>query len=246
MVGNEAINGAVMTLMIFRSTATPGSYTVVGESPLETLAPGVLNTFVLSTPIPVLGGDRIGLWADLNAACTTGEGTTVNATPSAVAPPVGANVTEAIFPIDGSPNISATLTPALPQSTFASMHAEATLLLPRGAANDLCWLLASFKLGDTSDGIDPLTEAVTVEIGELSLTLAPGSFTKSWPGWSYKGSVDGGRWHVAIQRWFGGIYLLNAVCTRLDLEPPADTIDIHVGIGDDTGTRTITPHVLQR
>jgi uncharacterized delta-60 repeat protein len=130
--------------------------------------------------------------------------------------------------------------------TFASMDAEAAMLLPKGPANDMAWLLATFKLGETTDGIDPPSETVALGIGETALTLPPGSFSKSLLGWSYKGSVEGATWHVTIRHTVGGVYLLNAVGTRLDLEPPPGTIDVRVAIGDDAGSAATKPLVPPR
>src|SRR5204862_33848 len=61
-------SGGVMSLMIFRPTAVADSYTVVAESPVQTLSVSVLNTFPAS--IALQGGDLIGFWSD-GAACAT-------------------------------------------------------------------------------------------------------------------------------------------------------------------------------
>ena len=60
--------GGVMSLMIFRPTAVAGTYSVVAESPVQTLTASVLNTFPAS--IALQGGDLIGFWSDA-AACGT-------------------------------------------------------------------------------------------------------------------------------------------------------------------------------
>jgi hypothetical protein len=61
--------GGSMGLMIFRAAAVPGYYTVVAESPVQTLTPGVLNTF--PTNVVVHGGDFLGFWSGNGAACAT-------------------------------------------------------------------------------------------------------------------------------------------------------------------------------
>lgn len=128
---------------------------------------------------------------------------------------------------------------------FASLEAQAIVLLPRGTANDTAWLTASVRLDPRSDGIDPRAEAVRIDIGSLSLTLPPGSFTKGMLGWTYRGRVDGVLWTVSIARLFEGRYVLTAVATRLDLEPPPP-VDVHVTIGNDTGSTAVHPLVLPR
>jgi hypothetical protein len=61
--------GGSMGLMIFRAAAVPGYYTVVAESSVQTLTPGVLNTFPAN--VVVHGGDFLGFWSGNGAACAT-------------------------------------------------------------------------------------------------------------------------------------------------------------------------------
>jgi hypothetical protein len=56
-------------LLVWRPTATAGTFTLVGESPLMTLTPNVLNSFALTTPIAVQPLDVIGLRVDGRAEC---------------------------------------------------------------------------------------------------------------------------------------------------------------------------------
>ena len=56
-------------LQVWRPTATALTYTLVGASPLVTLATGTLNTFTLATPIQVQAGDLLGLRIEVKAAC---------------------------------------------------------------------------------------------------------------------------------------------------------------------------------
>jgi hypothetical protein len=58
--------GGQMAAVIYRQTS-PGVYTVVGTSAVETLTPNVVNTF--ATAIQVQAGDLLGLWATAPAAC---------------------------------------------------------------------------------------------------------------------------------------------------------------------------------
>src|SRR4029453_11905516 len=59
--------GGSMSALVFRATATPGSYSVVGASPVKTLTPSVLNTF--TADIKVKGGDLLGLWVSAGTGC---------------------------------------------------------------------------------------------------------------------------------------------------------------------------------
>lgn len=113
--------GGSMGLLVVRPTATPGTYTVVGESQLQTLgAASALQTFSLNTitdpPIAVQGGDLLGFWATRGTqgcALISAPGDTyVYGDARAPRPSVGTVIstnsgTERLL------NISATLTPAL-------------------------------------------------------------------------------------------------------------------------------------
>jgi len=58
-------NGGMVGLQVWRPLATvPPSYQLVGESPLVTPLGNSLTTFPLTTPIPVLEGDLLGLRID--------------------------------------------------------------------------------------------------------------------------------------------------------------------------------------
>jgi hypothetical protein len=100
--------GGSMSLMVFRPTAVADSYTVIAESPLQTLTANVLNTF--SAKIVVQGGDLLGFWSGGGAACATFTALAADVNPySFIAePPVGATVTTSIA-LGYRLNISATI-----------------------------------------------------------------------------------------------------------------------------------------
>ncbi len=104
--------GGSMSLMIFRPTATPGTFTVVGESPVQTLTANSLNTFTLTSPIAVQPGDLLGMW-ESNANCNVLTGGVVEYTTFVPQPPVGATFTPTNSQTSDL-NISAVLSAALP------------------------------------------------------------------------------------------------------------------------------------
>jgi hypothetical protein len=109
----QAGAGGSMSLMIFRPTATAGTFTVVGESPVESLTANTLNTFALTSSIAVQPGDLLGLWS-AGANCGVPSGVGVLPFDSVSTPPaVGATLTPP-FASSGHLNISAVLSPALP------------------------------------------------------------------------------------------------------------------------------------
>ncbi len=104
--------GGSMSLMIFRPTATPGTYTVVGESPVQTLTVNSLNTFTLTSPIAVQPGDLLGMW-ESGVNCVSASGGVVEYSTFTPQPPVGATFTPTSSQT-GDLNISAVLSAALP------------------------------------------------------------------------------------------------------------------------------------
>ncbi len=106
-----------MSMMVFRPDGS-GNYTVVGESPVESLTPGSLNTFK-DVNFAVQPGDRLGLYdptgSDTVATVTDATGDNMSLGLAASEPAVGALVTPVLAFADAFRlDISATLTPALP------------------------------------------------------------------------------------------------------------------------------------
>jgi hypothetical protein len=135
-----------------------------------------------------------------------------------------------------------------PVVQFASMNAQAMMLMPNGAANDSVGIVATFKLGTSSNGIDPAKQPVKIDVGSLlSLgPLSPSSFTKTWLGWTYRGQVNGIQWTVAIVPLWDSRYVLTATATRLNLASPPPSIDINIAVGDDQGSTSAHPLVVPR
>jgi len=110
-------DGGLMALVIFRAGAV-GSYTVVGVSPVESLAVGTLNMFTLASPVSVQAGDILGMY-ESGADCIFGDPGSVSGAMVPSVPTVGATFTPS-FTSSFRANISATLNslapPAMPTS----------------------------------------------------------------------------------------------------------------------------------
>ena len=53
-------------------------------------------------------------------------------------------------------------------------------------------LVSDFTLDSTSDGINPLTEVVTLVVGSYAVTIRPGLFRQNSEGYySYEGTIEG-------------------------------------------------------
>jgi hypothetical protein len=122
-----------MSMMVFRPDGF-GHYTVVGESPVESLTPGFLNSFA-DVNFAVQAGDRLGLY-DPNgtavvATATGAAGETLALGMSATLPAVGALVTPStVFTNVFRLNISAVLSP--PDSTAPVSTIGVSPAVPNG------------------------------------------------------------------------------------------------------------------
>ncbi len=100
-----------LQLEVWRATATPDQYMLVGISQIETTSTSGTNTFPLSPPIVVQGGDMLGLrnlTQDYGCASVGGPGLTSPST-NPTAPVPGETRTLPPFPSPVTLNISATL-----------------------------------------------------------------------------------------------------------------------------------------
>jgi hypothetical protein len=105
----------VMSMMVFRPDGF-GHYDVVGESPIESLTPGSLNSFA-DVNFAVQAGDRLGLYAPTGTAVvatrTAAAGDNLAFGMTTTQPVVGASVTPGAVPQNVFRlNISAELSPA--------------------------------------------------------------------------------------------------------------------------------------
>lgn len=94
------VDAGPAALLVWRPTATPGTYMLVGESPLVTLTAGTLNTFNLSKPIAVNAGDLIGLRLEGPLECAQA-GTSGDTFGYSVGPTPAVNASEAMLPNTG-------------------------------------------------------------------------------------------------------------------------------------------------
>jgi hypothetical protein len=173
--------GGTMGLMIFQPAGT-GSYAVVGESPIESLAVDTLNTFALNNPITVQGGDVLGLYSGPNTACVN---SAVGGTNGIIAafgaePGVGTTITPTFRILSYPPNISATLISTVDQQV-SDLLAEVTGVGPgAGLADKMKQIQAYITANDKTNACGTLNDfikLVEAQAGKkLTLTQAA-SFT---------------------------------------------------------------------
>jgi hypothetical protein len=151
---NAGPDGGSMSLMVFEPTTTPGSYTVVGESPVESLTASSMNTFTLTTPIGVQGGDLLGLW-ESGADCNVDSGGTILYELSTPEPAVGATVNPPQSQVSDL-NISATLTPTVDDQLAALLAAVTGVGSGKSLAAKVRQIQTYAGAGDTANACSNL------------------------------------------------------------------------------------------
>ena len=140
----------------------------------------------------------------------------------------------ALTPVTGSPfaagsaPISVAVSPFVP---FASSSAELDI------RNDIVSLSGFFTLGANSNGIDPVTENVTLQIGTFSVTIPAGSF-KLNPDQSYgfKGGINGVSIEIQVSKTGQRLFIFDAVFTGLDLTGITNPETVVLTFGINSGS----------
>jgi hypothetical protein len=100
-------------------------------------------------------------------------------------------------------------------------------------------LAGDFTLGNTSDGINPVAEAVTLRVGSFTTTIPPGSFTMTGPGtYAFIGVIDSVTLNLLIKHKGGKEYTLHATA-NVNLIGTKSPATVALTIGNDTGTTTV-------
>jgi alpha-tubulin suppressor-like RCC1 family protein len=143
-------------------------------------------------------------------------------------------------------SVTATFEPFVPsQEPFARFGARAQIVLGSGADDDRFAVEALVTLGAGSNGIDPLTEPVTLALGIGEWTIPPGSFRRiSLGGFVFKGSVGATSLAVVILPSRGGIIGFAAVGAGAELTGAQNPVDVRLIIGDDSGTTAAVARVF--
>jgi hypothetical protein len=152
---------------------------------------------------------------------------------------VGSNGT--LTPVPGSPfatgngATSVAITPLVPFATsFAKLEIEAR----HRPGFDL---KESFTLGTNSNGINPATEIVTLQIGILSVTIPAGSFEQDPNGtFEFEGVIDDVRLEVQIVPLGNNIFTFKAEGKGVDLTDLTNPVTVVLTIGIDSGTTAVT------
>jgi len=149
---------------------------------------------------------------------------------------IGAN--GALKAVPGSPfaagiePFSIAITPLVPfASSFAKLEISA----------EGFELEESFTLGRNSNGINPVTQNVTLKIGTFSVTIPPGSFKKNPNGrFAFEGTINGVSLEVQIVPLGNNIFTFKAEGEGVDLTRLTNPVTVVLRIGIDSGTTKVT------
>jgi hypothetical protein len=158
--------------------------------------------------------------------------------------------------VPGSPLPSGTLTPFGTMASFpVHQCAAAPAIVKFGAFNveleekttvpRSFELEGSFTLGATSNGIAPLSEAVTVTAGSYKATIPAGSFKLSSTGsFVFQGTIGGVKVEMSItpSTTIKNKYSFEFEAP-VDLSGAGSPVSVSVTVGDDTGSTSVKPQI---
>ena len=149
---------------------------------------------------------------------------------------IGAN--GALTPVPGSPFLagispqSVAITPLVP---FASSFAKLEIAKRGFVLGEL------FTLGAISNGINPLTQNLALQIGTFSVTIPPGSFKQiALRIFVFHGVINGVDLSVQIVALGNNIFVLAAESKGVNLTGLINPVTVLLTIGDDTGSTAVT------
>jgi len=101
-------------------------------------------------------------------------------------------------------------------------------------------MTAIFTLGPNNNGIAPLTEAVTVQVGTFSTTIPAGSFTQKKGRFTFEGVINGVRLEAVLRSLvLGNDYEFKVEGKGADLTGTVNPVTVGLTIGDDSGSTAI-------
>jgi hypothetical protein len=99
-------------------------------------------------------------------------------------------------------------------------------------------------LGSTSNGINPVKEPVTLQIGTFATTIPPGSFKGTGFGpFTFRGVIDGAALKVTIKPTATKRFALEAEASDAKLTGTKNPVTVRVSIGNNSGTTSVKAEI---
>jgi hypothetical protein len=95
-------------------------------------------------------------------------------------------------------------------------------------------------LSSTAPAINPLTQAVSFQVGPFSATLPPGSFTQNGPLFTFAGVISGVNVQALITPTGTLRYAFAAAAEHPNLTGTTIPVPVTLTIGNDTGMKSVT------
>jgi len=219
----------------------PTTDTWTNKAPMPTLRTN-FSVGVANGLLYVVGGqDANGLLASVDVYDPASDTwSTVSPMPTARFGTAADSINGTLFAIGGATNsgtIFTTNEAFSSTSPFAQFSAELEVQDdPLGFELD-----AAFTLAAGSSGINPLSQAVTLQVGSYSTTIPAGSFTQGKQGtFKFEGTLNGVALEVKIEPLGNNAFKLKAEAQGVDLTGASNPVIIGLMIGNNNGTTPAT------
>ena len=101
-------------------------------------------------------------------------------------------------------------------------------------------LKAKFTLATSSDGINPLTEPVTVQVGTFFRIIPPGSFhLNQYGNFVFEGVINGAHLEAWLTPLTSNSFSFTAEGSGVDGTALTNPVPVSLAIGNDTGSTTV-------
>jgi hypothetical protein len=129
----------------------------------------------------------------------------------------------------------------VPVIPFSAFSAKLDINLIKKPNQDSFRLQSDFTLGSASNGINRVTEAVTLQMGTFTTTIPAGSFEgKKFGPFEFHGTIDGVNLHVVIRPTGAKRYAFEAEARHhANVSGIMNPVPVTLTIGDDSGTTSI-------
>ena len=117
--------------------------------------------------------------------------------------------------------------------------------LRRRSKHDAFTLETSFTLSSTAPAINPVTQAVTLQVGTFAVTLPPGSFNENGKGiFSFEGLINGVTMKALIKHTGTLRYAFQAEAQGASLTGTTNPATVLVNIGGDSAATSVTAMIF--
>ena len=124
---------------------------------------------------------------------------------------------------------------------FAVFDVKVKLDLDIPVTKDAFSLTATFTLGPTSNGINLLTDAVTVQVGTYSTTIPAGSFKQKNGRFTFAGVINGAKLTAELKPLIlGNDYKFTMFGVGTNLTGTVNPVTVGLTIGGDNGSNVVT------